>query len=87
MGAGFEPNMSMNRAMLATVVYRMAGQPATTAQMLDDVPANAWYSRAANWAVANGIMEDEWRDFSPMDPVSRQELALTLYRKAADLLE
>ena len=43
----FGPDVSMNRAMLVTVLYRMEKEPETTsANSFTDVPANQWYTNA-----------------------------------------
>ncbi|MBR5284478.1 MAG: CotH kinase family protein [Clostridia bacterium] len=82
MGDGFAPNTPMSRAMLATVLYRMAGSPAVSGTSFTDVAADAWYSRAAEWASQQGILDGQAGLFRPTDTVSREQMALALYRYA-----
>ena len=80
----FEPNGSATRAMVVTMLWRMAGEPAgSTTAPFTDVKAGSWYADAVNWAaensVVNGISETA---FSPDTPVTREQLAAILYRYA-----
>ncbi len=79
----FGPNDNASRAMIVTVMYRMAGQPSTTAVGFSDVSRNQWYAQAVDWAangnVVNGVGENK---FAPNSDITRQELAAILYRYA-----
>ena len=81
----FSPDAAMTRAMLATVLYRMAGSPAAAgASPFADVKAGAWYADAVAWASENGIVQGIGDGLYGTDrPVSRQELATMLCRFAA----
>ena len=51
----FSPDASMTRSMLATVLYRMAGEPAVSGgSSFSDVPAGQWYSAAVAWSATAG---------------------------------
>jgi len=78
----FSPNDSMTRAMFATVLYRMAGQPAATGTPpFADVPAGQWYSDAITWASDNEIILGFGnRRFAPNDNVTREQIVTILYR-------
>ncbi len=76
----FSPDQPMARAMLVTVLYRMAGEPAAGTAGFSDVPKGAYYEKAVAWAADNGIAEGSGNRFRPNDPVTRQELAAILYR-------
>ena len=79
----FGPNVSMSRAMLVTVLHRMAGAPNTGTANFADVPADAWYTRAVAWAAANGIVQGVSDSrFAPNVPVTREQMATILYRYA-----
>ena len=53
----FAPNQALSRAMLVTVLYRLADEPDVTADNpFTDVPAGQWYTNAVIWAAANGIV-------------------------------
>ena len=81
-GGKFDPNGTMDRAMLATVLQRMAGGKDAAASFAD-VPANAWYAQAVGWASASGVMNgSSATTFAPNMTVTREQLAATLYRYA-----
>ena len=83
MGNGrFDPNGTMSRAMVVTVLYRMAGSPQVdTPTTFTDVPADSWYTEAVAWAQSNGIVKGIQNDkFSPNGAVSREQLATMLWR-------
>ena len=80
----FAPESTMTRAMLVTVLYRIAGSPAVTERApFTDVPADQWYSDAVDWAyatgVVNGVTETE---FGLTNDVTREQLTTMLYRYA-----
>ncbi len=80
----FGPNNTMTRAMVVTVLHRMAGSPEpTTDHPFTDVEDGKWYSDAIAWAyetgIANGVSTDR---FGVEDHVSRQQLVTLLYRFA-----
>lgn len=81
----FEPLMTMNRAMLATVLYRMMGTPETTySAIFTDVPKDEWYSIGIVWAAENGIVKGAGDGtYQPNGPLSREQIALMLYNYAA----
>lgn len=78
----FDPNGQMTRAMVVTVLYRMAGSPAVTATTnFTDVPAGQWYTDAIAWAQDNGIVLGVLADkFAPNDYVTREQIATILWR-------
>lgn len=80
----FAPNATTTRAMVVTILYRMAGSPTVYGtNRFVDVPANTWYSDAVTWAARLGIVEGRTASsFDPNAAVSRQELAAMLYRYA-----
>ena len=83
---GFEPERPMSRAMLATVLFRIAGETAPAGgTAFGDVPAEAWYAEAVAWAYDAGIVNGRGSGFAPGAPVTREEIAAMLYRFAAHL--
>ena len=78
----FSPDVSMTRAMFATLLYRMAGQPEVkNASPFFDVPNGEWYSQAISWANGNGIIMGTGNNrFRPNDIVAREQAATALYR-------
>ena len=80
----FAPALTVNRAMVITVLYRMAGAPAVNGtHSFADVPAGSFYENAVIWGSQNGIVNGKSATaFAPGDAVTRQELATFLYRFA-----
>ena len=80
----FAPKDTLTRAMLVTVLYRMAGSPAVNAPSgFADVDDGQWYSDAIAWAAANGIVNGVGGNkFAPSEPVTREQLAAIFFRYA-----
>src|SRR5699024_5284610 len=80
----FAPELSMSRAMLATVLYRMAGSPAVSGRdNFTDTENDAWYSEAVLWAQQNGYVTGySSQTFGTNDPVTREQVATILWRYA-----
>ena len=80
----FAPKDTLTRAMLVTVLYRMAGSPAVDAPSgFTDVADGQWYSDAIAWAAANGIVNGVGGNkFAPSEPVTREQLAAIFFRHA-----
>ena len=82
-GTTFAPNLLLNRAMMAQVLYNLAGGTASTAAGFPDVAASAWYADAVNWAAANGYVTGyDNGSYGPEDSLTREQLAVILYRYA-----
>ena len=83
-GDGFSPNLAINRGMMVTVLYRMAGSPEVTAENpFTDVPADTWYTDAVIWASENDITAGTSdTTFSPTNSLTREQLATFFYRFA-----
>ena len=80
----FGPNVELNRAMMVTILYRIAGSPAVEgAPAFTDVPAGQFYTEPVVWAVANGITNGVSASlFAPGKSLTRQELVTFLHRFA-----
>lgn len=83
-GNGFEPESKMSRAMLVTVLYRMAKpESVESTHNFKDVAKGQWYSDAVAWAAANGIVSGiSATEFAPDSDISREQMALIIYRFA-----
>ena len=83
-GTMFGPNVELNRAMMVTMLYRMAGSPETTGDHpFVDVPASTFYTQSVIWALENDITTGiDDTHFAPSKPLTRQELVTFLYRFA-----
>ncbi len=82
----FSPLYTMDRNMLTTVLYRMAGEPAAAGPAsCADIEAGRWYTDGAVWAVSCGIVNGMVDDglFHPSQKLQREEIALMLYQYAA----
>ena len=83
-GDGFSPNSNLTRAQMATVLYRMAGEPEGTIENpFSDVADGQWYTDAVVWAAETGItVGTSENTFNPNDNVTREQMATFLYRFA-----
>jgi hypothetical protein len=80
----FAPNATMTRAMLVSVLWRLAGEPAPkTPNTFVDVPDGAWYTDAVTWAAENGVVSGIGGSrFDPSGFVTREQTAEILYNYA-----
>ena len=81
----FAPNATTTRAMVVSILYRLAGSPAVSgANPFADVAAGSWCENAVIWGYENGIVKgfDE-STFAPDATITRQQMAAFLYRYAA----
>ena len=80
----FAPNATMTRAMLVSVLWRLAGAPAPKApNTFVDVPDGAWYTDAVTWAAENGVVSGIGGSrFDPSGFVTREQTAEFLYNYA-----
>ena len=82
--ATFGPNLSMDRSMLVTVLYRLAGSPAdqlaSASASFSDVRDKDWFAPYVRWAASQGISAGTGDGlFSPGQPVTRQQVMVLLY--------
>ena len=82
--AHFNPEGQVSRAMLVTVLYRLAGEPEVDFKTIFlDVKKGQWYSDAVIWAYEEGItMGTDAAHFSPDAAVTREQTATFLCRYA-----
>ena len=80
----FDPYGTATRGMIVTVLHRMEREPNVNAGLsFSDVPANAYYTKAVKWAVANEIVIGyDNGTFGPDDTITREQLISILYRYA-----
>jgi len=80
----FSPSVTMTRAMLVTVLYRLEGEPTVSGSIpFSDVKTGEWYSGAILWASRNNIVNGYSNgSFGLNDPVTREQAVTILYRYA-----
>ena len=81
-GTGFSPNASLDRAMMVTILYRLAGSPAVSGTMpFTDVAAGSWYYNAVLWASQKDItLGTSAATFSPNALLTPDQLGTLLQR-------
>lgn len=79
----FGPDDPLSRAQAVQVLYSQAGRPPAGEASFPDVPEGAWYAPAAAWAAETGVASgDGGGRFAPEEQVTRQQLAVMLWRRA-----
>ena len=81
-GGKFDPEGTLTRAMVATVLWRREGEPGPSAASgFTDVPAGEWYTNAVAWAKESGVVKGlSVSTFGPDEFITREQLAAMLYR-------
>ena len=81
----FAPNATCTRAQIVTFLYRADGaQAVDSGNAFTDVPADAYYADAVNWAVAEGITGGTTATtFAPNATCTRAQVVTFLYRDMA----
>lgn len=79
---GVNPNGTINRAQMVTMLWRAMGQPAAASgASFADVPADSYYAQAVAWAIENGITAGVGGSkFDPNATCTRAQIATFLYR-------
>lgn len=84
----FAPDQTTSRAMITTILWRLAGSPAMgggKSTTFSDVPEDEWYTEAVEWAAVQGVVKGhDDGNFRPTDPITREQLAVMLYRYAGN---
>lgn len=81
----FSPDQILTRGMFVTILYRMEGSPDVTfTKKFGDVPDGQFYSSAVTWANKHNIVTgyEDSNNFGVSDPITREQLAVMLYRYA-----
>ena len=84
-GEMFHPDAGVSRAVAATALYRLAGEPEVKYEsVFSDVPVGQWYTNAVTWA-NNAELLGEFTEsgmFKPDDNISREQFAAMLFKYA-----
>lgn len=85
----FAPNTSLNRAMMVTILQRVAGEEsqaddaALAASSFDDVSESDWYAAVLGWALRNDLITGYGDgNVGPLDSIERQDFCVLLFRFA-----
>ncbi len=83
---GSDPNGTINRAQVVTMLWRAMGQSAAASDAsFADVPADSYYAQAVAWAVENGITAGVGGGrFDPTGTCTRGQIATFLWRAMAE---
>ena len=80
---GFNGGKECTRADAVSYIWQALGKEDAPASSFIDVPANASYARAVDWAVANGVTNgtnDAKTQFSPTEVCTRGQIVTFLHR-------
>ena len=81
--ATFSPDSTLTRAQLCQILYNLEGSPTPPTGRFKDVPLDAWYRKAVDWAAGEGIVSGTCNEtFSPDRPITREQTMAILYRYA-----
>ena len=83
----FDPSGTTTRAMIVTILWRIAGEPAPKAEnTFSDVAAGQWYSDAITWAAENDVVNGVGGGkFDPDGKITREQMATILFRYVGSL--
>ena len=83
---GTNPNGTINRAQMVTMLWRAAGSPtAQSGTVFQDVAVGSYYGDAVDWAVAHGITTGVGGGlFDPNSACTRGQIATFLWRAMAE---
>lgn len=84
----FAPEENMSRAMIATILWRIAGMPYVDyAMTFEDVQPDQWYTEAVRWAQAERIITGyDDQTFGTNDPVTKEQI-LTIFCRYFESLD
>ena len=87
----FAPSSNMDRAMMMTVLYHLAGSPEeerlAAVETFSDVTSDKWYFTFVNWAAAQGVSAGTGDGmFSPTQQVTREQVVVLLYNFATNYM-
>lgn len=75
----------LTRAEMATVLWRLAGEPESSTALPADCDGAGFYADAVSWALGVGVFNGYGADsFGPADALTREQAATVLWRLAGD---
>lgn len=82
----FHPNTAVTRGQVATILWRIAGEPVAVSDSFSDVDYGQFYGSAIRWARAVGVISGyAGNEFRPDVAVSRAELCVMLSNYASEV--
>lgn len=79
----YDMTSPMTRGALVTVLHRFSNGATDLDSTFEDVAEDAWYADGVAWAAKNGVVTGYSEDtFAPDDTITRQQIAVMLYRYA-----
>ena len=84
-GSTFSPGTATDRAMMATLLWRLDGAPVVNYLMdFGDVAEGLWYSEAVRWAASEDVVKGvgDGSNYAPTATITREQMAVMLYRYA-----
>lgn len=84
----FAPTVTCSRAMLVSILYRLAGSPEIAyAPVFPDVKRDLWYTDAVIWAYQSGVVAGyDSGLFGPFDVITREQMAVILQKYSQIIL-
>ena len=80
-GGEYGPSTGCNRGDFITMLWRYAGKPKVDKiSNYTDVKEGDFFYDAVNWAVSEGIIEEQGTEFMPATPYTNGEILTLLYR-------
>lgn len=79
----FSPTVTTSRGMIATVLWRLEGEPKARAGApgFPDVAEGSWYAQAVAWCAGEGLITGyDSGVFAPADSITREQMAVVLHR-------
>lgn len=81
----FAPDAVITRAEFCRMLYLVSGKASDGINYFDDVASGDWFGQAVSWAYENEIvMGTSDKTFSPNEPITREQMAVMLYRYAVN---
>lgn len=80
----FSPELPVSRGMLATAIFNLEGRPdQSLVNVFADVNPDEWYAVGIAWAASRSIISGYGNNqFGPNDSITREQLAVMLWRYA-----
>lgn len=76
----FSPANNITRADFIVLLTRLFGIEAESKESFEDIPSDAYYAEAVAAAKENGIAQGADNKFSPLDPITREQMIALVYR-------